>query len=124
MKTIKKLFGLVIIGSLIFSCSSVKVVDSWNEVNETSLEGKNVMVVSQSEDQTVRKQFEQDLVQDLTSKGINSIESHKFYPFEMSGKELTDQEVIELKNELKENGIDVVVMTLLKDVKENRECKS
>ena len=118
MKTIKKLFGLVIIGSVIFSCSSVKVVDSWNDLNETNLNGKNVMVVSQSEDEIVRKQFEQDLVQNLTSSGINSIESHKFFPFPLTGEELTEQELTNLKDELTESRIDIVVMTLLKDVKE------
>ena len=119
MRNSKTIFG-VILSSIILmtSCSSVKVSDTWKDVDAEELKGKNILVMNKSEDATVRERFEQDLARLLNSKNLTATESYKEYPNLNSTKEGTPEQIKELGNSIQENGYDVVVLSVLKDVEE------
>ncbi|OUR94550.1 hypothetical protein A9Q87_02640 [Flavobacteriales bacterium 34_180_T64] len=118
MKKVIKILGVNIIVLLIVSCSSVKVTDSWKDNEVVNLVDKKVLVLSKSKDDLTRKQFEIDLVDKLEENNINSVESFKLIPKVDVNDSLTKSEIDELKRKYIEKGIDVVIMTVLKDTQE------
>ncbi|WP_412986653.1 hypothetical protein [Pontimicrobium sp. IMCC45349] len=119
MRKLKNIIGVLTFGVLMFSCSSVvEVTDSWKDVKTTSLKDKNIMVMSKTDNEVVRQQFEIDMVESLKEKDITSIESYKIFPIIKLDEELTNEELDNVKKELIENNIDVVMLTVIKDIEE------
>ncbi len=118
MKTIYRLFGTVIVFLLFSSCSSVKVTDSWKNLEELDVKNKKIMVVSKTDDKAARVRFEKDLVQHLNKKGYQSVESYIMFPKSSPTKELNESEIVEIKETLNEKGVDIVIVTVLKDCEE------
>lgn len=122
MKKFGKVFGTLSIITLMLSCSStVKVSDSWKDVDMSSIKDKTVMVMNRTEDETVRKQFEIDMVEKLKEKEITSIESYKIISEMNLDEKPSKAELNEVKENLVNNGVDVVLVTVVKDVKEYTE---
>ncbi|WP_299187812.1 hypothetical protein [uncultured Aquimarina sp.] len=124
MKTINKITGTLIVLILSSSCSSVRITDSWRNLEVPEIKGKKVMVVSKTDDQTARVRFEKDLVENLNKKGYQSIESYIVFPNSSPTKELSKSETMEIKDKLKKNGIDIVIVTILKHSEEYTKTTS
>ncbi|WP_271764782.1 hypothetical protein [Aquimarina algiphila] len=118
MKTLYRLFGTAIVLILFSSCSSVKITDSWKNLEVPDIKNKKVMVVSKTDDQTARVRFENDLVENLNKKGYQSVESYVIFPKSSPTKELSESETLEIKETLKNKDIDVVIVTVLKHCEE------
>lgn len=118
MKTINKFIGIVIVSILFYSCSSVKVADSWKDIKTSDIKNKNVLVVTKTNNETIRVKFEMDMVSVLNDKGYKSIQSFVKFPEMKPAINIEEGQVKEMVNKLKNSGIDVVIMTVLKDVKE------
>lgn len=118
MKSLKNIFKLSLIVVLLTSCSSVKVTDSWKDVKTSDIKDKNIMVVTQTSDEQIRRHFENDLVEELNKEGYNSKESYSMFIKSKTEEPLSDEELEQVKQDLKEKDIDVVIMTVLKDVNE------
>ncbi len=118
MQTIYKLLGIGIVLILLSSCSSVKVTDSWKNLEVLDIKNKKVMVVSKTDDKAARMRFEKDLVQHLNKNGYQSVESYVMFPKSSPTKELNESEIVEIKKTLKDKGVDVVIVTVLKDCEE------
>ncbi|WP_109097428.1 hypothetical protein [Aquimarina sp. AU58] len=121
MKTINKILGITMGMTLLFSCSAVKVTDSWKDVKTPSIKEKNIMVVSKTDNEVARTRFEKDMVLTLNHKGYQSVESFVVFPGSISTNEMSEDEIKEIKEKLKKSGIDVVIMTVLKDCQEYTE---
>ena len=118
MKKVSKILGTLMLVTLSFSCSTVKVTDSWNGLETPNIENKNVMVIGRTEDDVARVQFESDIVQSLEQNHVQSLESFKLFPQLKMNQKLEDIELKEVKRTLKKEGVDVVLMTSLKEVQE------
>ena len=118
MKTISKIIGVLVLGTLVVGCSSVKVTSSWKEGETNNLDDKIVMVVSKTDNEVLRKQFESDMVHNLEVNNITSVESNTIFPFMNEKEELNERELKSLKKQLKEQGIEVILMTSLKEVQD------
>lgn len=118
MKTISKILGIITIGIFVTSCSSVKVADSWKDVKTAEIKDKKILVLSKTNNQVNRVQFEKDLTQSLQKKGYNASESFTIFPEIKTNEKVVDSEEVEKAvKKLKENGIEVVIMTVLREVK-------
>ncbi|MDY8135918.1 hypothetical protein [Aquimarina sp. 2201CG5-10] len=121
MKTINRLLSVLFVTTFLFSCSSVKVTDSWKDIKTSSIKDKNIMVVSRTDNEMVRIQTEKDLVNNLNSKGYRSVESFVLFPESDPTDVISDDEIQKVKKEIKENDVEVIVMTSLKDCQEYTE---
>ncbi|MFK2819259.1 hypothetical protein U0L90_03960 [Flavobacteriaceae sp. LMIT009] len=118
MKSLKYI-GLVLTVFTLVGCSStVKVSDTWKDVKLTDVREKKVMVISKTEDIIVREQMERDMVEGLKNEGVESISSITKFPSLSSDKKLSKEEISELKGELQNEGIELVLLSVLKDVQE------
>lgn len=115
MKTICKTLGIVTVSILMYSCSSVKVADSWKDVQTSEIKEKKVLVVNKTDNKTAQIRFEKDMVNALGNNGYNAIESFVKFPEDKHISTLDKEEIIDI---LKCEGIDVVIITTVQDVKE------
>ncbi|MCK8520764.1 hypothetical protein M0D21_04270 [Aquimarina sp. D1M17] len=121
MKTIIKLIGVIIITISFGSCSAVKITDSWKDENTTNIKNKSIMVVSRTNDDVIRTRFEKDLVSNLNEKGYRSVESYTLFPDSDPNCEVDKEELKQVKQEIQNNGIEVIVVTNLRDTEEYTE---
>lgn len=118
MKNTIKIFGITTMSVVLFSCSSVQVSNSWKDVKTTTIKQKNVLVINKTDDDIVRIQFETDLVKSLNKQNINAIESFKIFPKINTTKELNQTELNAFKNALRADGIDIILLTVLKETQD------
>ncbi len=118
MKTISKILGILTLIVMVTSCSTVRVVGSWNNSKELNLNDKRIMVISKTDDHVVRSQFESDLVNNLREHGLNSMESLTVFPRIDTEDKLSENEVQEIVEDLKTKGVDIIILNSLKDTQE------
>ena len=118
MKTFKITLSIITLSILLVGCSSVKVTDSWKDVRTPTIENKNILIVTESNNQVIRTTFEKDIVKQLSEKGYKSVESFKLFPIMNLQDTLTKEELKDIKKELSSSGINIVVKTILKDINE------
>ncbi|TXG39236.1 hypothetical protein [Seonamhaeicola maritimus] len=118
MKKEVKKFGLLAFVLVLFNCSTVQVANSWKDVKTPSIKEKKVLVVSKTDNDVARIQFESDLVENLNGNQINATESFKIFPNINLTEDIDESEIKEAKENLKSNGFDVILLTVLKNVED------
>lgn len=124
MKTGIKILGIITILIGCVGCSSVKVVDGWEDKKMSDLKNKSVLVINKTEDNIVRATFENNIVELLSEKGYKSLESYKMFPSFNLNEPINDSQLSDFKKELKQLGIHIILMTSLKDVKTYTETST
>ncbi|MDO5979559.1 hypothetical protein [Flavivirga spongiicola] len=118
MKSISKILGIIILTIMLTSCSTVKVINTWNESTTPNLQDKCIMVISNTDNHIVRSQFENDLVKKLKENGFHAMESSTIFPKIDTSVKLSDTEIQEITSDLKSRGIQMIMVTVLKDTQE------
>lgn len=118
MGNLKFIISIGIVTGLLLGCSSVRVVDAWQGVDKLNIKDKNILVVSKTEDRNIQVCFEKDMVSKLRDYGLKSIESHVQFPCSDPTEKVTKDEMKEVIKNLKQNGIDVVMVSHLVESKE------
>lgn len=116
MKNLKKVVLLLITVITLASCSGIKVVDSWKADNINSLKDAKILVIARSDDMVGRQRFEQEIAERLRAGGIDAMESYKKFPAMKHNQELSEEEVAQRVQIVKNEGFKGVVLTVLKDM--------
>lgn len=116
MKKIVTIAGVLILSITIFSCSPVKIVNTWNGNGPLPINDRNVLVVTKVDDKVQRVQFETDLAQHLKTLNVNASESFKVFPEMNLSEALNEDELKVVKEDIKKEDIDLVILTSLKSV--------
>jgi len=114
-----KFMGVLMILTLINSCSSTRIASSWKADDAKTKPYHNIMVwgMLPEKDSLMRKQVEVHMVNDLVSKGYHAVASTDVYK-EKAYKKLNSGEIL---SEFKQTGVDAVItMVLLKKEKEEK----
>jgi len=118
MKNIQKLFAILFIALTYYNCSSVKVLDSWKSDNITDIKSNNFLVVARTNNTQARIAFENEIVKQMIEKGYKATSSFvKFGDWKPNDVKENDDSSA-LKQILKNEGFNGVVLTVMKDYKE------
>lgn len=118
MKKTIKMLGILTFVLVLFNCSTVQVANSWKDVKTSNIKDKNVLVISKTDNDVARIQFESDLVKNLNDNQIKATESFKIFPNINLSEELDENELKEIKESLKSDGFDVILLTVIKNVQD------
>lgn len=110
-------FLLLLTIMFISSCASVKVVDTWKSEAFDSVVSEKIIVVAKAKDTEVSKMYETTIANKLRAKGINAIERHVKYPSLKDNENQTQEEINAIVQQFKNDGINGILVTALKDVK-------
>jgi len=97
--------------TLLSGCTSL-LTDSKNVSNQ-KYSYKKILVVAKSKDDVTRRIFEDNVADELAKQGINAVSS-AIYGLKVD-KKLTEEQIKQLKETLKNDGYDGVILTSLVD---------
>jgi hypothetical protein len=104
--------------TLTSGCSTIKVLDAWKSDDIESIKSKNILVIARTAHKPSREAFEQGIVKELAKKGLKGTESYKLIPELDPNKKLSPEEVEAIKEKFRAKGLDAVIVSVVKDVKE------
>ena len=114
----KKILPLLLFLSFLLSCGpSVTVVDSWKAPDISESRTDNFLVMARADDMVARQRFEQEIAKQLRKSGVQATESYLTYPDLQLNKKTTPADIDALKARLEKDGINAIVLTVLKDTK-------
>ncbi len=109
---------LFIVGILLslYSCSSIKVLNSWKSDDFSEMKTKNILVIARTKDKSARIALENELVSNLKNEGLQASASYKMYSMLEPDKKISEKRADSIKQVLKEKGFNGIVLTVVKDV--------
>ena len=116
MKKFKQFIMLLTLALIFGSCSGIKVVDSWKGDEIGDLKDEKILVIARSDDMVGRQRFEQEIADRLRAAGIDATESYKKFPSMKQNQELTEEQIAQRIQIIKNEGFNGVVLTVLKDM--------
>ena len=124
MKKTSVFLILLLIGFTFQNCSSVKVLDSWKSDAVTSVKDNNFLVVARTENNQARVAFENEIVKQMQEKGYNAVASFSKFGDLKPNAAKTEEGHKRLQAILKSEGFDGVVLTVMKDYKEETRVQN
>ena len=100
------------------SCSTVKVLDSWKSDNVSDLKNRNFLVVARSANDQTRLVFENEIIKQMESNGYRVTSSFAKFGNMNPNEKPSESNNGMIKKMLESEGFDGVVLTVLKDLKE------
>lgn len=108
----KKLYILCFSAILLSGCGSTYLKDASN-ISNTKKSYDKILVVARAKDKIVRFKFEDQVVQDLAAQGVVAKSSKDVIKTESLTKEVTEQDIKNLRNKLIQDGFSGVIITNL-----------
>tara|TARA_B100000809_G_scaffold266804_1_gene331760 strand:- start:2641 stop:3306 length:666 start_codon:yes stop_codon:yes gene_type:complete len=114
----KTLYSFILFGFalLLSSCSSVKVLDSWQGDNLSSVEGKEILVIARTDNQQARIAFEEAMANDLRKAGMKATESYLKFSNHNPDEKMAEGT---MKALIEKEGFQGVIMSVVKDYNES-----
>ncbi len=108
----KNIIAICLVGLMMTSCKTSYLKQSTN-VSNVKKSYNNILVVSKSKDKTTRIKGESQMVKDLAARGVRASSSIDVIQTESFSKELTEEDLQNLRNDLVANGYDAILITTL-----------
>lgn len=111
-------FLFLVFSFLIFSCGpSVSVTDSWKAPDISDSRSDHFLVMARVDDMVGRQRFEQEIANKLREGGMDAAESYLRFPELNLNTKMSPAEIDQLEEKLAREGINGIVLTVIKDVK-------
>ena len=118
MKKVKYILTLSFIALTIISCGpSVTVTDSWKAPDIAESKTDHFVVMARVDDVVGRQRFEQEIVKQLKARGVDAVASYIKFPELNLNLKMTPDQIDGLVDELAKEGINGIVLTVIKDMK-------
>ena len=118
MKNFATIFSFLTIVILTVSCGpSVNVVDSWKAPDIMETKSDHFLVMARVDDMVGSQRFEQEIANRLRESGMDAVESYKKYPNLDLNLKMDPAQIDELESKLSKDGINGIVLTVIKDMK-------
>lgn len=102
---------LLVLSSLLISCFSTELVENWKNPDIETYSPNKVLIVGLTPNIEARKQFEKQLRDEYTSRGIEAIMSIDYLAPSFTSKKKTEQELKALEDSLVYNEFDTVILS-------------
>ena len=103
----------------ISGCSSVKVLDAWKSDNMGDMKDNKFLVVARTENKQARIALENEIVSQMRESGYTADPSYTSFT-QFSPDDKSDQDAAKLQQLLDSKGYNGVVLTAVKDYKEEQ----
>ncbi|MDN3723547.1 hypothetical protein QRD02_04075 [Aequorivita sp. SDUM287046] len=118
MKKITSIIIAVALPLFIIGCSSVKVLSSWKTENIEQAKENNFIVIARTANKQARIAFENEIVKQMTEKGLKATASFTKFPDLNPDQKVTEESRGEIIAILESEGFNGVVLTVVKKVED------
>jgi len=119
----RKVLPFLFIVMMLSGCSSITLLDSWKSKDFKNLNKKKILVAAKSPDLEIRKSYEKAIVNNLRKLGVNAVELHVKFPNFSNKENRTEEENSQIVKQFRNEGINVVIVTSLKNKIETRNSR-
>lgn len=106
-----RIFSILFLAVLINSCSTVRLVDTWENPYVSTYKPTKVLVVSMTPDKEERQQFEQKLKDECLARGIDAVMSLTLLDESFTSTKKTVSELKKMEQQLLELNFDSVLLS-------------
>lgn len=106
------------------ACSSVKVLNSWKADNVNTIHDKNIIVIARTDNNQARIAFENEIVRQLTERGMKATASFTKFPKINPDQKITEEKRKMIKSILISEGFNAVILTVIKDLQETTKVET
>lgn len=114
----KKCIALAVLVLSFLSCSSTRFIDSWKNMEVSSLAPEKLLVVGITDNITARRIFEENLKLEFQARGISAYESSEVLDKSFTQAQRTEEEIEAVRAELLAKGFDAVIISAVIGVDE------
>ena len=118
MKNVNSIIITIIFTSFMVGCSSVKVLDSWKSDSISNIRDNNFLIVARANNPQARIAFENEIVAQIESNGYDATASFAKFGNMKPNEPKSEDEQEKLKEILKSEGFNAVILTVMKDYQE------
>lgn len=111
-----KLFYGIVVLSVLLSCSSARMTDSWKSDDYANYQPKKVLIVGITDNLTARKIFEQSLKEKLLKRNVFAVESSLVFEKDFMDSRQTQEQIDKEVNRFVAEGFDAVLISAVKGV--------
>ena len=111
--------GIFLIGvvALFMSCGpSIHVTDAWKADNVKEAKDETFLVIVRTDSKSSRQILENNIAEQLRAEGVDAVESYTKYPSIQVNKKVSEEEINEMVKTITNDGYEIVVLTVLRDV--------
>lgn len=119
MVLMKKSF-FVLMGMLLCSCGTMRVVDSWKNNDAATFNLQKILVIGVTDNLTARKIFESKLKSEFQNRNIQAVESTAIFDTSFTNTKQTEAEIQTMISGISEKGFDSVIISVVKGVDNRR----
>ena len=124
MKNLVRIITVFVVMFTVSCGPSIKVTDTWQAPDIKNAKSDKFLVMARVDDMVGRQRFESEIVLKLRKEGIQSVESYKQYPSINLNQKVSESDIEQFVAQLKKDGFQGVVLTVIKDVKKEVKTSS
>lgn len=106
-----KHFVILLICVFTFSCSTSELVDNWKNPDIDSYSANKVLIIGMTSNLEARLEFETQLQNEYTSRGIESVMSLDYLGAKFTSNTKTEADLKALESSLLDDGFDTILFT-------------
>lgn len=96
---------------LIFSCSSVSLVENWKSPDIVLFDAQKVLIVGMTQNENARGDFESKLQQEFDKRGVEAMRSLDVFDVKFTDSRKTEEELDNVEESLLDKDFDAILFT-------------
>ncbi|NNC33671.1 MAG: hypothetical protein HKO09_02205 [Croceitalea sp.] len=102
---------LVLLTLLMFSCSSVQLVDNYKNPDIVLFHANKVLIVGMAQDRDARVQFESKMLKEFDKRDVEAMRSIDLFDVAFTKSEKSEEELTEVEQQLLDKDFDAILFT-------------
>ena len=102
-----KNFLYLIFTIFLIGCSSADLINNWKNPDIDTYEASKVLVVAMTNNEEARKEFENKLIKEYESRGIEAVASYAYF----NNQKKTEDDLLTIEKELVDEGFDTILFS-------------
>ncbi len=96
---------------LIFSCSSISLVENWKNPDIVLFDAQKVLIVGMTQNEKARGNFESSLQKEFKKRGVEAMRSLDVFDISFTDSKKTEKELDEVERSLLDKDFDAILFT-------------
>ncbi|MBM1106592.1 hypothetical protein JQC67_10620 [Aurantibacter crassamenti] len=120
----KKVLVFVLLISVIYGCTSTRLVSNWKDPNVVLFHAYKVLIVGMTENESVRVNFENKLKHEFEKRDIEAVRSVDLFDVKFISSKQSEKELAEVEQQLLDKDFDAILYTKIVSTEDKKRLRS
>ncbi|NJB72157.1 hypothetical protein GGR42_002648 [Saonia flava] len=103
--------SLILLVIILTGCSSTHIVNNWKNPDIVLFDASKVLIVGMTQNDSAREQFETDLQNEFSKRGVESFRSIDLFDVKFTSSKQSEEELSEVEQQLLDKDFDAILFT-------------